>query len=94
MQPRPPIGNVGPAANGAQSKRRLNQPSNPLVLNRVDPRKARMPMYHAPVPIDADPDAADPAEAIEPTLIETGSEKLRDAHLHNGQIEARALFAP
>jgi diguanylate cyclase (GGDEF)-like protein len=53
-----------------------------------------MPMYHAPVPLDADPNAGDPADAIEPTLIETGSEKLRDAHLHNGQIEARANFAP
>jgi len=51
-------------------------------------------MYHAPVPTDEDPDAGDPAESIEPTLIETGSEKLREAHLHNGQVEARALFAP
>jgi diguanylate cyclase (GGDEF)-like protein len=51
-------------------------------------------MYHAPVTIDADPVSGEPAETIEPTLIETGSEKLRDAHLHNGQVEARALFAP
>ncbi len=51
-------------------------------------------MYHAPVPIDADPDAGEIADAIEPTLIDTGSEKLRDAHLRNGQIEARAMFAP
>jgi hypothetical protein len=53
-----------------------------------------MPMYHAPVPLDADPDAGEPADTIEPTLIDTGSEKLRDAHLRNGQVEARAMFAP
>jgi hypothetical protein len=44
--------------------------------------------------MDADQDVGETADAIEPTLIDTGSEKLRDAHLHNGQVEARALFAP
>ena len=51
-------------------------------------------MYHAPVPIDAHADSGEPGDTIEPTLLETGSEKLRDAHLHHGQVEARALFAP
>jgi diguanylate cyclase (GGDEF)-like protein/PAS domain S-box-containing protein len=32
--------------------------------------------------------------APEPVGYETGSERLREAHLHNGQVEARALFAP
>ena len=26
--------------------------------------------------------------------FDAGNERLRDAHLHNGQVEARALFAP
>ena len=51
-------------------------------------------MYHAPVPLDADQHDAAPGELIEPAFTDTGSQKLRDAHLHNGQIEARALFAP
>jgi diguanylate cyclase (GGDEF)-like protein len=52
-------------------------------------------MYHAPVPLDvADQQDGDPSDLVEPGFLDTGSEKLRDAHLHNGQIEARALFAP
>jgi len=52
-------------------------------------------MYHAPVPFDADQQELDTADAApEPVGYETGSERLREAHLQNGQIEARALFAP
>jgi diguanylate cyclase (GGDEF)-like protein len=53
-----------------------------------------MPMYHAPTPKDDDSHAGEGPEAIEPTLIDAGNDKLRDAHLHNGQVEARARFAP
>ncbi|WP_166042490.1 GGDEF and EAL domain-containing protein [Sphingosinicella sp. YJ22] len=51
-------------------------------------------MYHAPVDPESDAPETLPAEAGEPAFTDTGSERLRDAHLHNGQIEARALFAP
>ena len=50
-------------------------------------------MYHAPAPKD-DHEAGASPEAVEPTLIEAGNDRLRDAHLHNGQVEARAMFAP
>jgi len=53
-----------------------------------------MPMFHAPLTQDVDAHQGDPAEVVEPALIEAGNEKLRDAHLHNGQLEARATFAP
>ena len=53
-------------------------------------------MFHAPVPIDDR--AASPNRgrrgASEPIDFDLGNERLRDAHLHNGQVEARALFAP
>jgi diguanylate cyclase (GGDEF)-like protein/PAS domain S-box-containing protein len=51
-------------------------------------------MYHAPVSHDAAQPASIAPDTIEPALTDTGSEKLRDAHLHNGQVEARAMFAP
>ena len=52
-------------------------------------------MYHAPVPIDSDAPESDLAqEAVESAALDLGNERLRDAHLHNGQVEARALFAP
>src|SRR6195952_3516749 len=52
-------------------------------------------MYHAPVPIDSDAPESDLAqEALESAALDLGNERLRDAHLHNGQVEARALFAP
>jgi len=51
-------------------------------------------MFHAPLTQDVDAHQGDPAEVVEPALIEAGNEKLRDAHLHNGQLEARATFAP
>src|SRR5688500_9106070 len=53
-----------------------------------------MSMYHAPVAPESDAPETLAAEAGEPAFTDTGSERLRDAHLHNGQIEARALFAP
>ncbi len=52
-------------------------------------------MYHAPVPLDSEPqELASVDMAPEPVGYETGSERLREAHLHQGQVEARALFAP
>ncbi len=52
-------------------------------------------MYHAPVPMDADPqDIGLREEAAESLGFDLGNERLREAHLHNGQVEARALFAP
>ncbi|HEV2815619.1 MAG TPA: EAL domain-containing protein [Allosphingosinicella sp.] len=33
-------------------------------------------------------------EVAEAVSLDLGSERLREAHLHNGQVEARALFAP
>lgn len=51
-------------------------------------------MSHASVPLDepGDPETAD--AGVDSTAFEAATERLRDAHLHNGQIEARALFAP
>jgi diguanylate cyclase (GGDEF)-like protein len=51
-------------------------------------------MFHSPVPIDDRPDAERVAAASEPMDFDAGNERLRAAHLHNGQVEARALFAP
>ena len=31
---------------------------------------------------------------MDSVALDLGNERLRDAHLHNGQVEARALFAP
>ena len=52
-------------------------------------------MYHAPVPLDIDQQEHEQVElAPEPVGYETGSERLREAHLYNGQVDARGLFAP
>lgn len=51
-------------------------------------------MYHAPVIQDAAQPHGAPFESVEPAFTDSGSEKLRDAHLHNGQMQARAMFAP
>ena len=52
-------------------------------------------MYHAPVPVDAPTDAHEAAdETGVPLALDGAGERLREAHLHNGQVEARALFAP
>ncbi|MBV8685070.1 MAG: EAL domain-containing protein [Alphaproteobacteria bacterium] len=52
-------------------------------------------MYHAPVPLDLDPQEAEPAEVADESVgADASSQRLRDAHLHNGQAQARALFAP
>ncbi|HEX8216047.1 MAG TPA: EAL domain-containing protein [Allosphingosinicella sp.] len=52
-------------------------------------------MYHAPVSLDVDEQELEPVEiAPEPIGAETGSDRLREAHLIHGQVEARALFAP
>src|SRR4030095_15063136 len=52
-------------------------------------------MYHAPVSLDADTDREDaPDEGVDSLAFDAASERLRAAHLHNRQVEARALFAP
>src|SRR5689334_20444805 len=52
-------------------------------------------MYHAPVPLDSDAPESDlPQEPLTTAPLDLGNERLREAHLHNGQVEARALFAP
>src|SRR3954452_21415056 len=52
-------------------------------------------MYHAPVPLDLDPPDAEPAEIVDDGVgVDAGSKRLTEAHLHNGQAQARGLFAP
>ena len=52
-------------------------------------------MHHAPVSHDADSMREDPADGgIDTLALDPSSERLREAHLHNRQVEARALFAP
>jgi diguanylate cyclase (GGDEF)-like protein/PAS domain S-box-containing protein len=52
-------------------------------------------MYHAPVPADAAPGQGGPPEGPEAELLyDDGNPRLREAHLHNEQAEATALFAP
>ncbi len=51
-------------------------------------------MYHAPVPLEVEAFNDASEEAVEASAPETGSERLQEAHLHNGQVEARGLFAP
>jgi len=52
-------------------------------------------MYHAPVPLDIDPQDSEPAELADESVgSDASSQRLRDAHLHNGQAQTRLLFAP
>ena len=52
-------------------------------------------MYHAPVPLDVDPQELEPAELADESVgADASSQRLRDAHLHNGQAQTRLLFAP
>jgi diguanylate cyclase (GGDEF)-like protein/PAS domain S-box-containing protein len=51
-------------------------------------------MFHAPVATDEKQEPETPPGAAEPVDFDAGNERLRAAHLHNGQVEARALFAP
>ena len=52
-------------------------------------------MYHSPVSLDLDQQDEAPVEVSDDGVgADTGSHRLREAHLHNGQAEARALFAP
>jgi hypothetical protein len=51
-------------------------------------------MYHAPVATDDPREPEVPTGTAEPVDFDAGNERLRAAHLHNGQVEARALFAP
>jgi diguanylate cyclase (GGDEF)-like protein/PAS domain S-box-containing protein len=52
-------------------------------------------MYHAPVPLDTSQQDGEQAELVDAGVdADVGSSQLREAHLHNGQAEARALFAP
>jgi len=51
-------------------------------------------MYHAPVSMDLDQQEEEPVEALDEGMgPDAGSHRLREAHLHNGQAQARALFA-
>jgi diguanylate cyclase (GGDEF)-like protein/PAS domain S-box-containing protein len=52
-------------------------------------------MYHAPVPMDLDQQEVDSADLADESVdADIGSQRLREAHLHNGQAQTRALFAP
>jgi diguanylate cyclase (GGDEF)-like protein/PAS domain S-box-containing protein len=52
-------------------------------------------MYHAPVPLDSDQQEEEPIDIVDDSVgPEAGSQRLREAHLHNGQAQTRALFAP
>ena len=51
-------------------------------------------MFHAPVATDDPREPELPTGTAEPVDFDAGNERLRAAHLHNGQVEARALFAP
>jgi diguanylate cyclase (GGDEF)-like protein/PAS domain S-box-containing protein len=51
-------------------------------------------MFHAPVPLDDDLTPEDGEEGAEAIAFDAANERLREAHLHNGQVEARVLFAP
>ena len=45
-------------------------------------------MFHAPLPVDPDTqDNAPPDEVVESITLDLGNDRLRDAHLHNGQVE-------
>jgi diguanylate cyclase (GGDEF)-like protein/PAS domain S-box-containing protein len=51
-------------------------------------------MFHAPLPAGSDADdPTQPDEAVESVVLDLGNDRLRDAHLHNGQVQARGLFA-
>ncbi|WP_162806540.1 putative bifunctional diguanylate cyclase/phosphodiesterase [Sphingosinicella terrae] len=52
-------------------------------------------MYQAPVSPDAEPIREEAADVgIDTLAFDASNERLRAAHLHNRQVEARALFAP
>ena len=51
-------------------------------------------MYHSPVQTEPDQQDGEPAELAEGIGADAGSQRLREAHLHNGQARTRALFAP
>src|ERR1044072_3093314 len=51
-------------------------------------------MFHSPVSRDEERQEIDPSADAEPMGFDGGKERLREAHLHNGQVQARALFAP
>src|SRR3954467_497015 len=52
-------------------------------------------MYHAPVPLDLAQQESEPVDrGDEGVGADASSQRLRDAHLHNGQAQTRLLFAP
>src|SRR3954468_1979717 len=52
-------------------------------------------MYHAPVPMDIDQQESEPAELADESVgSDASSQRLRDAHLYNGQAQTRLLLAP
>jgi diguanylate cyclase (GGDEF)-like protein/PAS domain S-box-containing protein len=52
-------------------------------------------MYHAPVNLDLEEQEPEPADVADDGVgSDASSNRLREAHLHNGQAQTRALFAP
>ena len=52
-------------------------------------------MFHKSVPLDAEPIVDDvPEGSTAAHAFDSANERLREAHLHNGQVAARAMFAP
>jgi diguanylate cyclase (GGDEF)-like protein/PAS domain S-box-containing protein len=51
-------------------------------------------MYHAPVSADDPPQETLPVELPDEASDDAANSRLREAHLHNGQIQVAALFAP
>jgi diguanylate cyclase (GGDEF)-like protein/PAS domain S-box-containing protein len=51
-------------------------------------------MYHAPVSADDPPQETLPVELPDEASDDAANNRLREAHLQNGQIEVAALFAP
>jgi diguanylate cyclase (GGDEF)-like protein len=51
-------------------------------------------MFHSPAPIDDHTDTEREAAVSEQIDFDIGNKRLRAAHLHNGQVRVRALFAP
>jgi diguanylate cyclase (GGDEF)-like protein/PAS domain S-box-containing protein len=52
-------------------------------------------MYHAPVNLDLEEQEPEPADVADDGVgTDASASRLREAHLHNGQAQTRALFAP
>ena len=53
-------------------------------------------MFQSPIAPAPDPEtpASEPGEELHALAFDPASARLRESHLHNGQVQARALFAP